>query len=96
MITLDPVKLAAIKPISFGKSNNNSNNNSKVGLMAVDKNSSSQVNFEKDLYITQNADAVQTKNPVKVLYYNLVKAYNILVTPRRNNNENYIHLPYMA
>lgn len=92
MITLNPIKLTAIKPISFGQSNNNS----KVGLMTVDKNSNSRINFEKDLFITQNADAVQTKKPLKALAYNFVKAYNILVTPKRRNNDNYIHLPYMA
>ena len=93
MITLNPVKLTAIKPISFGQNNNGS----RVGLMALDKNSNNKINFEKDLFITQNADAVQAKNPLKAIGYNIVKAYNILTTPNRAiENENYIHLPYMA
>ena len=92
MITLNPVKLTAIKPITFGQ-----NNNSRAGLMALDKNYDNKINFEKDLFITQNADTVQAKNPLKAIGYNIVKAYNILTTPNRTiENENYIHLPYMA
>jgi hypothetical protein len=93
MITLNPVKLTTIKPITFGQNNNNS----RAGLMALDKNYDNKINFEKDLFITQNADTVQTKNPLKAIGYNIVKAYNILTTPNRTiENENYIHLPYMA
>lgn len=92
MITLNPVKLTSINPISFGQNNNNG---SRVGLMALDKNSNNKINFEKDLFITQNADAVQAKNPLKAIGYNIVKAYNILTTPTRSSqNENYVHLPY--
>lgn len=92
MITLNPIKLTTIKPITFGQ-----NNNSRAGLMALDKNYDNKINFEKDLFITQNADAVQAKNPLKAIGYNIVKAYNILTTPNRTiENENYIHLPYMA
>ena len=93
MITLNPVKLTATKPISFGQNNNN---NTRIGLMALDKNSNNKINFEKDLFITQNADAVQAKNPLKAIGYNIVKAYNILTTPNSKVEENYIHLPYMA
>ncbi len=95
MITLNPVKLTAIKPISFGQNNNN---NSRVGLMALDKNYNNTINFEKDLFITQNADTVQSKNPLKAIGYNIVKAYSILTTPSKpiEQNDNYIHLPYMA
>ena len=94
MITINPVKITTIKPITFGANNNN--NNSRVGLMNLDKNSNNKINFEKDLYITQNADFVHS-NPLKALGYSFVKAYNILSTPKRNTvNENYIHLPYMA
>ena len=91
MITINPIKITTIKPISFG-----ANNNSRVGLMNLDKNSNNKINFEKDLYITQKADFVHS-NPLKALGYSFVKAYNILSTPKRNTvNENYIHLPYMA
>lgn len=94
MITINPVKITTIKPISFGTNNNN--NNSRVGLMNLDKNSNNKINFEKDLYITQKADFVHS-NPLKALGYSFVKAYNILSTPKRNTvSENYIHLPYMA
>ena len=93
MITINPIKITTIKPISFG---NNNNNNSRVGLMNLDKNSNNKINFEKDLYITQKADFVHS-NPLKALGYSFVKAYNILSTPKRSTvNENYIHLPYMA
>lgn len=94
MITINPIKLTTVKPISFG---NNSSSNNRVGLMALDKNSKNKINFEKDLYVTQNADTVNS-NPIKAIGYNIVKAYRILSTP---NNEvktesNYIHIPYMA
>ena len=95
MITLNPVKLVNVKPISFGKYNNEYNNSS-VGLMTLDKNSNNKINFEKDLFITQKADSVHS-NPLKAIGYNVVKAYNILSTPKRNIQTNdYIHLPYMA
>ena len=94
MITLNPVKLTSINPISFGQNNNNG---SRVGLMALDKNSNNKINFEKDLFIAQNADTVQAKNPLKAIGYNIVKAYNILTTPKRSvGTENYVHIPYMA
>ena len=94
MITINPIKISTIKPISFG--NNNNNNNSRVGLMNLDKNSNNKINFEKDLYITQQADFVHS-NPLKALGYSFVKAYNILSTPKRNvENSNYVHIPYMA
>lgn len=94
MITVNPVKITTIKPITFGTNNNN--NSSRVGLMNLDKNSNNKINFEKDLYITQKADFVHS-NPLKALGYSFVKAYNILSTPKKNiETENYIHLPYMA
>lgn len=96
MITLNPVKLTSISHITFG--NNNAKENSRVGLMALDKNYNNKINFEKDLFITQNADSVQS-NPLKAIGYNFVKAYNILCTPKRTVNQTeskYIHLPYMA
>ncbi|MBP3821527.1 hypothetical protein J6G99_07790 [bacterium] len=91
MITLNPVKISRI-PVSFG---NNKNNDSKIGLMALDKNSKNKINFEKDLFITKNADPVQS-NPLKAIGYSIIKAYNILSTPKRNTESNYVHLPYMA
>ena len=50
------------------------------------------------MYITQKADSVQS-NPLKAIGYNIVKAYNILVTPRRRDAQTeskYTHIPYMA
>ncbi len=94
MITINPIKLTT--NVTFGKNNNNDNN--KVGLMTLDKNSSNKINFEKDLYITKNADPVQS-NPIKAIGYNIVKAYNILSTPKRETNKTeskYIHVPYMG
>jgi len=92
MITISPIKLVTTSPITFGNNKNNS-----VGLMALDKNSKNKINFEKDLHITRNADAVNS-NPIKAIGYSFVKAYNILRTPRSNSQSetNYIHVPYMA
>ena len=97
MITINPIKLSSIKPITFGEGNLN-NIDSKVGLMSLDKNSGNKINFEKDLYISRKADPVQS-NPLKAIGYNIVKAYKILSTPRNDSVETeaeYIHLPYMA
>lgn len=96
MITINPIKLNTKTNIAFGESNNNKN--SKVGLMSLDKNPNAKINFEKDLFITRKADPVQS-NPLKAIGYNIVKAYNILCTPKRRaaqTESNYIHLPYMA
>ena len=95
MITINPVKLTRIKPVTFG---NKDNNSTRTGLMTLDKNYDHKINFEKDLYITRNADPVQS-NPIKAIAYSFVKAYNILSTPKRNHNGkevNYIHTPYWA
>lgn len=97
MITINPVNLNTKRNITFGEGNLN-NVNSKVGLMSLDKNPNAKINFEKDLFITQKADPVQS-NPLKAIGYNIVKAYNILCTPKRRaaqTESNYIHLPYMA
>ena len=97
MITINPVKLSSIKTITFGEGNLN-NIDSKVGLMSLDKNSGNKINFEKDLFITRKADPVQS-NPLKAIGYNIVKAYNILSTPKTDSTQTeskYIHLPYMA
>ena len=93
MITLNPTIITATKPVSFGR---NDNNYSRTGLMTLDKNYDNKINFEKDLFITQNADAVQAKNPLKAIGYNIVKAYNILTTPKSASEQKYKHLPYMA
>lgn len=99
MITISPVKFNNTrKYISFGEGSNLNNVNSKVGLMSLDKNANTKINFEKDLHETKNADMVQS-NPIKALGYNFVKAYNILCTPKRRTAQtesNYIHVPYMA
>ena len=94
MITINPVKLNT--QITFR--NNTNNNNTKTGLIALDKNSGNRINFEKDLYITENADSVRS-NPIKALAFNVVKAYNIFTKPQNKSqktNSNYVHIPYMA
>lgn len=95
MITINPTKITRIKPISFGNKSNDENN--RVGLMALDKNANNKINFEKDLFITTNADTVQT-NPLKAIGYNFVKAYNILCTPKSNlkSNTESNFIPYLA
>ncbi|MBO5385816.1 hypothetical protein J6A64_05820 [bacterium] len=99
MLTISAVKLNTYKNISFGNKQQQVNNrNSKVGVMSIDKNANARINFEKDLHETKKADMVQT-NPIKALGYNIVKAYNILCTPKRRTTQTestYIHLPYMA
>ena len=95
MLTINPVNFNNKKYISFkeGKLNNV---NSKVGLLSLDKKPSAKINFEKDMYVTQKADSVQS-NPLKAIGYNIVKAYNILVTPKRRDahtESKYIHIPY--
>lgn len=99
MITINPINLVNKRIITFGEGNLN-NVDSRVGLMSLDKNSNNKINFEKDLYITAKADSVQS-NPLKAIGYNIVKAYNILCTPKRpekpvKTESRYIHIPYMA
>ncbi|MGN0030536.1 MAG: hypothetical protein ACI37Q_01115 [Candidatus Gastranaerophilaceae bacterium] len=101
MITINPVNFNknTKKYISFTEKNidRNANNNSKVGLMSLDKRPSNRINFEKDLHDTKKADMVQS-NPIKAIGYNFVKAYNILCTPKRRATQtesNYVHIPYM-
>ena len=94
MLTINPVNMNSKRYVSFGEGNMN-NINSKVGVMSLDKKPSAKINFEKDMYITQKADSVQS-NPLKAIGYNIV---NILVTPRRRDAQTeskYIHIPYMA
>lgn len=98
MLTINPVnfKTYSNKYISFGQ--NKVNKNSKVGVMSLDKKPNTKINFEKDLHDTKKADMVQS-NPIKAIGYNIVKAYNILCTPKRRTTQTestYIHLPYMA
>lgn len=96
MLTINPINLNTYskKYISFGESQNNT----KIGVMSLDKKPNAKINFEKDMFEAKNADMVQT-NPIKALGYNFVKAYNTLVTPTRKVNQTestYVHMPYMA
>lgn len=97
MLTINPVNNINTKYTQFGN-RQEKNLNSKVGVMSIDKNNNSKVNFEKDLFESKKADAVQS-NPIKAIGYNFIKAYNILCTPKRNATQTestYIHMPYMA
>ena len=92
---ISPIQNIATKHITFGEGNMN-NITPKVGLLSLQN--SDKLNFEKNLRLTQNADAVQS-NPLKALGCKFAKAYNILFSPRRDSNRaetSYIHLPYMA
>lgn len=91
---ITPITNINIKPVTFGEGNLN-NITPKVGLLSIQN--SDKLNFEKNLRLTQNADAVQS-NPIKALGCKLAKAYNILFSPRANeaSNRPYIHIPYMA
>ena len=97
MLTINPIKFNTYnkKYISFGENQNN--NNSRVRILDV--NANTRINFEKDLFESKKTDMVQT-NPLKVIGYSLVKAYNSLSTPSREHTQStkttYRHLPYMA
>ncbi len=81
--------------VTFGEGNMN-NLTPKVGLLSLQN--SDKLKFEKNLRLTQEADAVQS-NPLKALGRKFVKAYNILFSPSVNSNKAevpYIHIPYMA
>lgn len=87
---ITPIKSIITKPITFGEGNMN-NITPRVGLLSIQN--SDKLNFEKNLQLTQKADAVQS-NPIKALGNKFKKAYNILFAERENDN--YIHIPYMA
>lgn len=88
---ISPIQNIKIRPVTFGEGNLN-NITPRVGLMSLQN--SDKLNFEKNLRLTQEADAVQS-NPLKALGHKLTKAYNILFSPN-NNESNYIHIPYMG
>jgi len=96
MITINPVKTNT--NITFTNNyDNKTYMDSRVGLMSLDKKPGNKINFEKDLYETQKADMVQS-NPIKAFGYNVIKAYNILCTPKRHaaqTESNYNHIPFM-
>lgn len=89
-----PIQNINTKHITFGEGNLN-NITPKVGLLSLQN--SDKLNFEKNLRLTQQADAVQS-NPLKALGCKFVKAYNILFSEKESNkaNTSYIHIPYMA
>ena len=92
---ISPIQNIATKHITFGEGNMN-NITPKVGLLSLQN--SDKLKFEKNLRLTQNADAVQS-NPLKALGCKFAKAYNILFSPNRESNRaktSYVHLPYMA
>ena len=85
-----PITTLTRKPVAFGEGNLN-NITPRVGLLSIQNADS--LNFEKNMQLTQKADAVQN-NPIKAFFCKLTKAYNILFS---NKNElKYIHIPYMA
>ncbi len=89
---ITPISNITTKTVTFGEGNMN-NITPNVGLLSIQN--SDKLNFEKNLRLTQNADAVQT-NPLKALGCKFAKAYNILFSPRANRETPYIHIPYMA
>ncbi len=92
---VNPISTIYTKNITFGEGNMN-NMTPKIGLLSLQN--SDKLKFEKNLRLTQEADAVQS-NPLKALGCKFAKAYNILFSPRRDSNRaetSYIHLPYMA
>ena len=69
------------KSLSF-KENSNINDNTAVLSL---QGSNSLVNFEKDLNISKEADAVQS-NPVKALFYKLYKTFKMFFGSNKNIN----------
>mgnify|MGYP004561394265 FL=1 len=79
MITINPVKLNTVKPISFGEGNLN-NITPNVAILSL-QNPNAKINFENDLNRTQKADMVQNPNMLKAFGAKLRKTYNILFSP---------------
>ena len=79
MITINPVKLNTVKPISFGEGNLN-NITPNVAILSL-QNPNAKINFENDLNRTQKADMVQNQNMLKAFGAKLRKTYNILFSP---------------
>ena len=65
---------------------------SNVGLLSIQN--SDKLNFEKNLKLTQEADAVQS-NPLKALVCKFEKAYNILFD-QKDMDYKHEFIPYMA
>ena len=84
---ITPIK--GITQITFGEGNMN-NITPNVGLLSIQN--TNKLNFEKNLKLTQEADAVQS-NPIKALGYKLTKTYNILFSPK---DQDYSHITYMV
>jgi len=87
------VQSRIISPVSFGAGNMN-NITPNVGLLSLQN--SDRLNFEKNLRLTQNADAMQS-NPLKALGCKFTKAYNILFSPKYTETaevSEYRHIPY--
>jgi len=89
---INPIQTTIAKPVTFGGGNMN-NITPNVGLLSIQN--SDKLNFEKNLRLTQNADAVQS-NPVKALGCKFAKAYNILFSPKSVEKADapYVHIPY--
>lgn len=81
MITINPVKFNTVKPVSFGEGNMN-NITPNMAILAL-QSDSSKINFQKEkdsfnknLSLTQKADAVQS-NPITAIGYKFIKAVNM-------------------
>lgn len=81
MITINPVKFNTVKPISFGEGNLN-NITPTMAILAL-QSDSSKINFQKEkdnfnrnLSLTQKADAVQS-NPFTAIGYKFIKTINM-------------------
>ncbi len=77
MIRINPIKINnnTKKNISFTENQANNNRSSKDAIRALQ---GSLPEFQKNLAITQSADAVQS-NPLLALGYKVRKAFNVLL-----------------
>jgi hypothetical protein len=87
---ITPINSRIINQITFGEGNMN-NITPKIGILSL--HNSDKLNFERQLRLTQSADAVQS-NPVKALGKKFKKAYNILFA--ENQTPSYRNISYIA
>ena len=86
MITINPVKLNTVKPISFGEGNLN-NITPNVAILSL-QNPNAKINFENDLNRTQKADMVQNPNMLKAFGAKLIIYYFHLTTTEQAKARN--------
>ena len=83
MITINPVKLNNVKPITFTEGNLN-NITPSVAILSL-QNPNANINFENDVNRAIKADIVQSQNVFSALGEKLRKTYNIIFSQDHNS-----------